>query len=52
MRRICKYCGKEYDGDPGSSCCPDCAAWEAAHRPERNAYQLERYHRRKDDKKD
>ena len=26
MRRICKYCGKEYDGDPGGSCCPDCAA--------------------------
>ena len=26
MRRICKYCGQEYDGDPGSSCCPDCAA--------------------------
>ena len=26
MRRICKYCGQEYDGDPGSSCCPSCAA--------------------------
>ena len=26
MRRICKYCGAEYDGDPGSSACPDCAA--------------------------
>lgn len=26
MNRICKYCGKPYDGDPGSSCCPDCAA--------------------------
>lgn len=24
MRRVCKYCGKEYDGDPGSSACPDC----------------------------
>lgn len=30
MRRICKYCGKEYDGDPGSSCCPDCAAAQRA----------------------
>lgn len=26
MRRICKYCEREYDGDPGGSCCPDCAA--------------------------
>lgn len=26
MRRLCKYCGAEYDGDPGGSCCPDCAA--------------------------
>lgn len=26
MRRVCKYCGAEYDGDPGGSCCPDCAA--------------------------
>lgn len=25
MKRICKYCGKEYDGDPGSSACPECA---------------------------
>ena len=25
MKRICKYCGVEYDGDPGGSCCPDCA---------------------------
>lgn len=25
MRRLCKYCGAEYDGDPGGSCCPDCA---------------------------
>ena len=30
MKRICKYCGKEYDGDPGSSCCPDCAAAQRA----------------------
>lgn len=29
MRRICKYCGATYDGDPGGSCCPSCAA---AHR--------------------
>lgn len=26
MQRICKYCGTQYDGDPDSSCCPDCAA--------------------------
>ena len=26
MLRICKYCGAQYDGDPGGSCCPDCAA--------------------------
>lgn len=26
MRRLCKYCGVEYDGDPGGSCCPACAA--------------------------
>lgn len=26
MVKTCKYCGKEYNGDPGSSCCPDCAA--------------------------
>lgn len=26
MLRVCKYCGKEYEGDPGGSCCPDCAA--------------------------
>lgn len=26
MKRICKYCGKTYDGDPGSSACPDCVA--------------------------
>lgn len=25
MKRICKYCGKEYDGDPGSTACPECA---------------------------
>ena len=51
MRKQCKYCGKQYDGDPGSSCCPDCAAkikaalakrntaeWEKAHRQQRNNY--------------
>lgn len=26
MRRICKYCGREYEGDPSGSCCPACAA--------------------------
>ena len=26
VKRICKYCGQEYDGDPGGSCCPICAA--------------------------
>lgn len=26
MKRICKYCGSNYDGDPGSSACPDCVA--------------------------
>lgn len=26
MRRLCKYCGQEYEGDPTGSCCPDCAA--------------------------
>ena len=26
MLKNCKYCGKQYEGDPGSSCCPDCAA--------------------------
>lgn len=26
MRRICKYCGKAYEGDPGSSACPECVA--------------------------
>lgn len=26
MLRVCKYCGKQYDGDPGGSCCPACAA--------------------------
>lgn len=26
MKKICKYCGKTYDGDPGSSACPDCVA--------------------------
>lgn len=25
MKRICKYCGKEYEGDPGSSACRECA---------------------------
>lgn len=24
MKKICKYCGAGYDGDPGSSACPDC----------------------------
>lgn len=23
---ICRYCGKRYHGEPGSSCCPECAA--------------------------
>lgn len=26
MLRICKYCGREYRGDPGSSACPECVA--------------------------
>lgn len=26
MQRICKYCGAEYAGDPGSSACPTCVA--------------------------
>ena len=26
MLRVCKYCGKQYEGDSGGSCCPDCAA--------------------------
>ena len=26
MLKICKYCGKQYEGDSGGSCCPDCAA--------------------------
>lgn len=26
MQRICKYCGNTYDGNPGSSACPDCVA--------------------------
>lgn len=26
VRRICKYCGLEYDGDPGGSACPACVA--------------------------
>ena len=25
MRRICKYCGVEFEGDPGASACPNCA---------------------------
>lgn len=25
MRKICKYCNQQYDGDPGSSACPECA---------------------------
>ena len=24
MRRICKYCGAEFDGYPGANACPDC----------------------------
>lgn len=24
MKRICKYCGKTYEGDPASSTCPEC----------------------------
>lgn len=24
MLKACKYCGKQYDGAPGSSTCPDC----------------------------
>ena len=24
MRRICRYCGQEFDGDPGSNACPRC----------------------------
>lgn len=26
MQRICKYCGAEYSGDPGSTACPACVA--------------------------
>lgn len=26
MKRICKYCGVGYDGDPGSTACPACVA--------------------------
>lgn len=26
MKRICKYCGAEYSGDPGSTACPGCVA--------------------------
>ena len=26
MERICKYCGRQYSGAPGSSACPDCVA--------------------------
>lgn len=26
MKRICKYCGNTYEGDPGSSACPECVA--------------------------
>lgn len=26
MLRRCKYCGKQYAGDPSGSCCPACAA--------------------------
>lgn len=28
MRRICKYCGAEFDGTPDSTACPGCAARE------------------------
>lgn len=24
--RVCKYCGRQYEGDSGSSACPDCVA--------------------------
>jgi len=30
VKRICKYCGKTYDGDPGGSCCQACAAKQRA----------------------
>lgn len=26
MKRICKYCGARYDGDPSSTACPTCVA--------------------------
>jgi len=26
MKKRCKYCGAEYEGDPGSSACRDCVA--------------------------
>lgn len=26
MKRICKYCGREYEGDSGSTACPECVA--------------------------
>lgn len=26
MLRICKYCGKTFEGDPGASACSDCAS--------------------------
>ena len=25
MLKVCKYCGQQYDGEPGSSACPGCA---------------------------
>ena len=24
MRRLCKYCGRQFEGDPGANACPDC----------------------------
>lgn len=24
MRRICRYCGRQFEGDPGANACPDC----------------------------
>lgn len=26
MRRVCRYCGHEFEGDPGANACPDCVA--------------------------
>lgn len=30
MKRVCKYCGAAYEGDPGSSACPACVAAQKA----------------------